>query len=44
MSSFGNVILVTLFKCCEKTCGWKIVVEIHVVLFKQQKMLFKQHN
>ena len=39
---FGNVILVTLFKCCENTCGGKTVVEIHIVLFKQKKLLYKQ--
>ena len=33
---FDNVILVILFKCCENTCGWKTVVEIRVVLFKQR--------
>ena len=43
MSLFGNVILVILFKCCGNTCWWKKnVVEIRVVLFKQQKLLFKQ--
>ena len=31
-SSFGNVILVTLFKCCGNTCEWKSVVKICVVL------------
>ena len=42
--TFGNVVLVMLFKCCENTRGWKRVVEISVVLFKQRKLLFKQHN
>ena len=34
---FGNVVLVFF----RNTCGWKSVVEIHVVLFKQRKLLFK---
>ena len=42
--SFGNVILVTLFKCCENTYGRKSIVEIRIVLFKQRKLLFKQHK
>ena len=29
---FGNVVLVTLFKCYGNTCGWKNVIEIYVVL------------
>ena len=39
---FNNVDLLTLFKCYGNTCGWKSVVEIHVMLFKQRKLLFKQ--
>ena len=39
---FGNVVLVTLFKYCENTCGWKSIVKIRIVLFKQRKLLFKQ--
>ena len=39
---FGKVVLVTLFKCCENTCGWKNIVKICIVLFKQRKLLFKQ--
>ena len=42
--TFGNVVLIMLFKCCENTCGWKSIVKISVVLFKQRKLLFKQHN
>ena len=38
---FSNVILVTLFKCCENTCELKNVVKICIILFKQQKLLFK---
>ena len=34
---FGNVVLVFF----GNTCGWKSVVKIHVVLFKQWKLLFK---
>ena len=34
---FGNVVLVFF----GNTCGWKSVVKIHVVLFKQRKLLFK---
>ena len=30
-STFFNVVLVTLFKCCENTCRWKSVVKIRVV-------------
>ena len=33
-STFFNVVLVTLFKCCENTCRWKSVVKICVILFK----------
>lgn len=48
-SPFGNVVLVTLFKCCENMCKGKSVVgksivEICVVLFKQRKLSFKQDN
>ena len=39
---FNNVVLVTLFKCYGNMCGWKSVIEIHVMLFKQWKLLFKQ--
>ena len=39
---FNNVVLVTLFKYYRNTCGWKSVVEIRVMLFKQRKLLFKQ--
>ena len=39
---FNNVDLLTLFKCYGNTCEWKSVVEIHVMLFKQRKLLFKQ--
>ena len=39
---FGNVVLITLFKCCENTYEWKSVVKIRVLLFKQIKLLFKQ--
>ena len=41
---FSNVVLITLFKCCENICGWKSIMEIPVVLFKQRKLLFKQYN
>ena len=34
---FGNVVLVFF----GNTCEWKSVVKIHVVLFKQRKLLFK---
>ena len=44
MGPFGNIVLVTLFKCCGNMCGYKCVMEIHIVLFKQRKLLFKQHN
>ena len=37
----GKRFLVMLFKCYENKCGWKSVVEIHVILFKQWKLLFK---
>ena len=40
----GNIVLLTLLKFYENTCGWKGIVEIRVVLFKQRKLLFKQHN
>ena len=33
-SSFGNIVLVILFKYCKNTREWKSVVEIHAVLFK----------
>ena len=42
LGPFGKRFLVTLFKYCENTCGWKSVMEIRVVVFKQQKQLFKQ--
>ena len=42
--SFGNVVLVMLFKYCRNTRGWKSVVEISVVLFKQRKLLFKYNT
>ena len=37
-SLFGKKFLVTLFKYCENTCGWKSVMEKHVVVFKQWKL------
>ena len=42
--SFGNIVLVTLFKYCGNTYEWKSIVEILVVLSKQWKLLFKQYN
>ena len=39
---FGKRFLVTLFKCCENTCGLKNVVKICVMVFKYRKLLFKQ--
>ena len=44
MGLFGKILLVTLFKYCGNTGRLKSVVEIRVVLFKQRKLLFKQHN
>ena len=39
---FDNVILVMFLKYYKNTCGWKSVIEMHIVLFKQRKLLFKQ--
>ena len=42
LGPFGNVVLVMLFKFFENTYGWKSVVQICVMLFKQRKLFCTQ--
>lgn len=40
----GNAVLATLFKYGRNMCKRKSVIQIRVIMFKQQKLLFKKHN
>ena len=40
----GLTIILVMFKCYKNTCKRKSSMKICVMLFKQRKLLFKEHN